>query len=204
MPATYAASTELDAVNQILSSVGQAPVTTLDLQNPEVAIVLTTLREVNKQVQAEGWNYNVERGYEFTPDSTTKHIAYPTNVLQLDTTKYKHRDDFDPVRRDGKFYDRLKHTYEWDDTIEADVTWLFEFEDIPPAIQLYITARAARLAANKMVGDTTLFQLLQEQEIQTRAAALEYDCNQADYSIFGWRDGENYYNNYQPFHALIR
>ena len=43
MPVTYAASTELDAVNQILSSVGQAPVTTLDLQNPEVAIVLTTL-----------------------------------------------------------------------------------------------------------------------------------------------------------------
>ena len=37
---TYAVSTELDAVNQILSSVGQAPVTTLDLQNPEVAIVL--------------------------------------------------------------------------------------------------------------------------------------------------------------------
>lgn len=204
MPATYAASTELDAVNQILSSVGQAPVTTLDLQNPEVAIVLTTLREVNKQVQAEGWNYNVERGYEFTPDSTTKHIAYPTNVLQLDTTKQKHRDDFDPVRRNGKFYDRLKHTYEWDDVIEADVTWLFEFEDIPPAIQLYITARAARLAANKMVGDTTLFQLLQEQELQTRAAALEYDCNQGDYSIFGWRDGENHYNNYQPFHALIR
>ena len=204
MPATYAASTELDAVNQILSSVGQAPVTTLDLQNPEVAIVLTTLREVNKQVQAEGWNYNVERGYEFTPDSTTKHIAYPTNVLQLDTTKSKHRDDFDPVRRDGKFYDRLKHTYEWDNVIEADVTWLFEFEDVSPAIQLYITARAARLAANKMVGDTTLFQLLQEQELQTRAAALEYDCNQADYSIFGWRDGENYYNNYQPFHALMR
>jgi hypothetical protein len=204
MPATYAASTELDAVNQILSSVGQAPVTTLDLQNPEVAIVLTTLREVNKQVQAEGWNYNVERGYEFTPDSTTKHIAYPTNVLQLDTSKFKHRDDFDPVRRDGKFYDRLKHTYEWDNVIEADVTWLFEFEDVPPAIQLYITARAARLAANKMVGDTTLFQLLQEQELQTRAAALEYDCNQADYSIFGWRDGENYYNNYQPFHALMR
>ena len=204
MPATYAASTELDAVNQILSSVGQAPVTTRDLQNPEVAIVLTTLREVNKQVQAEGWNYNVERGYEFTPDSTTKHIAYPTNVLQLDTSKFKHRDDFDPVRRDGKFYDRLKHTYEWDNAIEADVTWLFEFEDVPPAIQLYITARAARLAANKMVGDTTLFQLLQEQELQTRAAALEYDCNQADYSIFGWRDGENYYNNYQPFHALMR
>jgi len=204
MPATYAASTELDAVNQILSSVGQAPVTTLDLQNPEVAIVLTTLREVNKQVQAEGWNFNVERGYTFTPDASTKEIKYPTNVLQLDTTTTTHRDDYNPIRRNGKFYDKLKHTYQWEKAVEADVTWLFEFEDVPPAIQLYITARAARLASNKMVGDSTLFQLLQEQELQTRAAALEYDCNQADYSIFGWRDGENYYNNYQPYNALIR
>jgi len=204
MPATYAASTELDAVNQILSSVGQAPVTTLNLQNPEVAIVLTTLREVNKQVQAEGWVFNVERGYPFSPDSVTKHITYPTNVLQLDTSTYHHRDDFNPIRRDGKFYDKYNHTYEWDKDIQADVTWLFEFEDVPPAIQLYITARAARIAANKMVGDTGLFQLLQEQEIQTKAAALEYDCNQADYSIFGWQDGKNYYNNYQPYNALIR
>jgi len=204
MPATYAASTELDAVNQILSSVGQAPVTTLDLQNPEVAIVLTTLREVNKQVQAEGWNFNVERGYTFSPDASTKEIKYPTNVLQLDLDTNVYKDQYNPVRRDGKFYDKLNHTYQWDDEIKADVTWLFEFEDVPPAIQLYITARAARLASNKMVGDTTLFQLLQEQELQTRAAAIEYDCNQADYSIFGWRDGANYYNNYQPYHALIR
>ena len=201
---TYAVSTELDAVNQILSSVGQAPVTTLDLQNPEVAIVLTTLREVNRQVQAEGWHFNYEQNYTFTPDSNTKEIAFPTNVLRLDTNKEKHQDKYNPVRRDGKFYDKRNHTYEWEDAIKADVTWLFEFDDVPPAIQLYITARAARLASNKMVGDTTLFQLLQEQELQTRAAAIEYDCNQADYSIFGWRDGANYYNNYQPYHALIR
>ena len=64
---TYAVSTELDAVNQILSSVGQAPVTTLDLQNPEVAIVLNTLREVNKQVQSEGWIFNTERDYTLDP-----------------------------------------------------------------------------------------------------------------------------------------
>ena len=201
---TYAVSTELDAVNQILSSVGQAPVTTLDLQNPEVAIVLTTLREVNRQVQAEGWHFNYEQNYTFTPDSNTKEIAFPTNVLRLDTNKEKHQDKYNPVRRDGKFYDKRNHTYEWEDAIKADVTWLFEFDDVPPAIQLYIIARAARLAANKMVGDANLSQLLQEQELQTRAAAIEYECNQADYSIFGWRDGENYYNNYQPYNALAR
>jgi len=201
---TYAVSTELDAVNQILSSVGQAPVTTLDLQNPEVSIVLNTLREVNRQVQAEGWIYNTERKYEFTPDSSTKHIAYPSNVLQLDTNRDYHHDKYDVVRRSGKLYDRNKHTFEFEDTVKADVVWYFDFTDVPPAIQAYITARAARMCAVKMVGDRELQALLQEQEMMTRAAAIEYDCNQGDYSMFGFRDGENYYNSYQPFQALMR
>ena len=204
MPAPYAASTELDAVNQILSSVGQAPVTTLDLKNPEVAIALTTLREVNKQVQSDGWAFNTECDYEFTPDTTTKHIKYSDNILALDLSKYNYQDKYNPIRREGKFYDKYAHTYEWDDKVKADVTWLFDFDDVPPAIQYYIVARAARLAAVKIVGEPNVVKLLEEQEVQTRASAIEYDCNQADYSFFGFRDGENYYNSYSPFHTLKR
>ena len=201
---TYAVSTELDAVNQILSSVGQAPVTTLDLQNPEVSIVLNTLREVNRQVQAEGWIFNTERHYEMTPDSSTKEITYPSNMLQMDSNREKHHDKYDVVKRGKKLYDRYNHTYQFDDPIQVDVVWYFDFTDIPAAIQAYITARAARMCATKMVGDRELNGLLQEQELQTRAAAIEYDCNQGDYSMFGFRDGENYYNSYQPFQALMR
>jgi hypothetical protein len=201
---TYAVSTELDAVNQILSSVGQAPVTTLDLQNPEVSIVLTTLREVNKQVQSEGWMFNIERGYEMTPDSTTNEIAYPSNMLGMDANEDSHKGDIDVVRRQGKLYDRLNHTYTFTESIKVDVLWLFDFTDVPPPIQAYITARAARMCATKMVGDQEINKLLAEQEIMTRAAAVEYDCNQGDYSIFGFKDGANYYTSYQPYHALTR
>jgi len=204
MPATYAASTELDAVNQILSSVGQAPVTTLDLQNPEVAIALNTLREVNRQVQAEGWTFNTERGYELTPDSVTGYIEFPTNALSIDTTVDKHGTTYDPVRRDGKLYNRLDHTYEWDEAIKCDILWLFSYEDVPPTIQAYITARAARVVAIKLVGDKEIHTLLAEQELQTRSAAIEYECNLGDYSIFGWRDGEGNYTSYQPYQALTR
>jgi len=204
MPATYAVSTELDAVNQILTSVGQAPVTTLDLQNPEVSIALTTLREVNKQVQAEGWIFNTERGYELTPDNVTNNIAYPENTLSIDINTDKYGASYDTVRRDGKLYDRLNHTFEWDHSVLCDITWLFPFIDVPPAIQNYITARAARLVSVKLVGDKDIYILLQEQELQTRAVALEYECNQGDYSIFGWRDGQDNFNSYQPYKALIR
>jgi len=201
---TYAVSTELDAVNQILSSVGQAPVTTLDLQNPEVSIVLNTLREVNRQVQAEGWIFNTERNYELTPDTDTNQIAFPSNMLQIDTNTRYHKDQYDVVKRGTKLYDRLNHTFTFTDSIKADVVWYFDFIDIPAAIQAYITARAARMCAIKMVGDKELNALLQEQEVMTRATAIEYDCNQGDYSMFGFHDGENYYNSYQPFMSLSR
>ena len=201
---TYAVSTELDAVNQILSSVGQAPVTTLDLQNPEVSIVLNTLREVNKQVQAEGWIFNTERGVEFSPDTTTSYIEYPFDILQMDVNNEKHKNKYDVVRRNGRLYDRLNHTDKFTENLFLDIVKYFDFTDVPPAIQAYITARAARMCSTKMIGDRELNVLLQEQELQTRAAAIEYDCNQGDYSMFGFRDGENYYNSYQPFQALMR
>ena len=176
---------------------GQAPVTTLDQQNPEVAIALNTLREANKQVQAEGWTFNTEHHYEMTGDANTFEIAYPTNALQIDTTRSQHFDDYDTVRRGGKLYDRHKHTFLWknDDgtakTIQVDVIWYFDFTEVPIAVQQYITARACVMSALKMVGDSELVQLLQQQEINTRAAALEYETSQGDYSMFGFKDGEN-------------
>jgi len=201
---TYAVSTELDAVNQILSSVGQAPVTTLDLQNPEVSIVLNTLREVNRQVQSEGWIFNTEHDYELTPDSTTNQIAYPANMLQIDTNQPHHKSEYDVVRREGKLYDRLNHTYTFTKSIQADIVWYFDFTDVPPAFQVYITARAARMCAAKLISDQEIYKLLSEQEIYTRAAAIEYECNQGDYSMFGFKDGHNYYTSYQPYQALMR
>ena len=206
---TYAVSTELDAVNQILSSVGQAPVTTLDLQNPEVSIALNTLREVNKTVQAEGWTFNTERHYKLTADAVTFKIEYPSNALSIDTYKYQHFDDYNPVRRGGFLYDRNEHTYEWKDgddprELTCDIIWYWEFSDVPPAIQSYMIAKTSRLCAVRMVGDQAIYALLQENELNTKAAALEYETAQGDFSIFGWKDAEDYHNSYQPFAALQR
>lgn len=201
---TYAASTELDAVNQILSSVGQAPVTTLDLQNPEVSIVLNTLREVNRQIQSEGWIFNTERDYVMQPESSTNQISYPYNVLQMDANVEYHKNQYDLVRRNGKLYDRLNHTFQFTDDVHVDLTWYFDFTDVPPPIQTYIVARAARMCATKLIGDQEINKLLAEQEVYTRAAAIEYECNQGDYSMFGFKDGQNYYTSYQPYQALMR
>jgi hypothetical protein len=135
-PTTNSAQ-ELPAVNQILQSCGQAPVTTLDQTNPDVAIAYSTLLQVSQEVQAEGWSYNIEYDYEFTPD-TNNEILIPNNVLQLDLApEYT---TMDVVRRNGKLYDKVEHTYAFTDKVKCDVVWLFDWVDLPTPIQDYIVA----------------------------------------------------------------
>ena len=74
---------ELAAVNQILGAVGQAPVTTLDQTNPDVAIAYDTLVEVNREIQSEGWVFNTEEEYPFNQDVNGE-ILIPDNILLLD------------------------------------------------------------------------------------------------------------------------
>ena len=199
---TTNAQTELQAVNEILASVGQAPVTTLDQTNPDVAIAYDTLLQVSREVQAEGWTFNREYDYPFKP-AANKFISIPNNVIELDlATDYRY---YDAIRRDGRLYDKINHTYEWnEEQLLCDVVWYFDWIDLPIPIQDYIVARAAAVTSSRIVGDPNQFQVIQQREAYTRAMALEYECNQGDYTFFGHPKGGNFYTSYQPYHALSR
>ena len=202
---TTNATQELPAINQILSSCGQAPVTTLDQTNPDVAIAYDTLLQVSREVQAEGWTFNKEYHYEFTPDNDDQ-ILIPSNILQIKLTENSANMDKDGVRRSGKLYDRHNHTYDWtDETVECDIVWEFDWVDLPQPIQDFIVARAATYVSQRIVGDSAQYQMLQQQEAYMRALALEYETQQGQFTFFGHPQGHtNYYQSYQPFHALSR
>jgi len=200
---TTNAATELPAINQILMACGQAPVTTLDETNPDVAIAYQTLTEVSREVQSEGWTFNKEDHYEMTPDSSDE-IVIPANILQIDLTQ-SDAGDKKAIRRNGKLYDKQNHTDKWtDDTVKVDVLWFFDWVDLPRPIQDYITSRAATITSSRIVGDQGQYQMLQQKESYMRAMALEYETNQGDYSFFGQPDGAHPYVGYQPYHALKR
>ena len=202
---TTNATQELPAINQILSSCGQAPVTSLDQTNPDVAIAYDTLLQISREVQAEGWTFNKEYHYEFTPDNDDQ-ILIPSNILQIKLTENSANMDKDGVRRSGKLYDRHNHTYDWtDETVECDIVWEFDWVDLPQPIQDFIVARAATFVSQRIVGDSAQYQMLQQQEAYMRALALEYETQQGQFTFFGHPQGHtNYYQSYQPFHALSR
>ena len=203
-PTTNAAQ-ELPAINQILTSCGQAPVTTLDQTNPEVAIAYATLLQVSREVQSEGWTFNKEYHYEFNKDNNNE-ILIPNNVIQIKLSENSQNMTYDAIRRQGKLYDRQNHRYTWEySPIECDVTWEFDWVDLPEPIQNYITARAATLVSGRIVGDDDQYTRLRAQEQEMRVLANEYETQQGQFTMFGHPQGsQNYYQSYQPFHALQR
>jgi|SRR6056300_1025005 len=200
-PTTFDTETELSSVNSILASIGQSPITALDYENPEIALVARTLNEVSNQVQSEGWVFNTENHYPLVPNSN-KEILYPENVLQFDLSDCE-PPYVDVIKRSGKLYDKISHSYQFERTLHADVVWKFDYEDLPHTFKQYITYRAARLVATKLTADPDLYRILNEQEAMTRAAVVEYECTQGDYNYLGYPRGTRG-NNYRPYQALQR
>ena len=200
---TTNAATELPAINQILMACGQAPVTTLDETNPDVAIAYQTLLEVSREVQSEGWTFNKEAHYPMPPDDNNE-IVIANNILQIDLSQ-SNADYKNVIIRAGKLYDKEHHTYLWtEDSVDCDILWFFDWIDLQKPIQDYITAKAAAVTSSRIVGDQTQYQMLQQKEAYMRAMAIEYETTQGDYSFFGKPDGATPYISYEPYKALMR
>ena len=173
--------------------------------NPDVAIALNTLREVSREVQSEGWSFNKESDYPITPDSSNE-VVIANNILQIDLNKsYTQNMGRDSINREGKLYDKITHSFVWTDaTLYVDIIWYFDWPSIPTIIQSFIIARAAAIVSSRIIGDPNQYQILIQKEAFAKSTALEYECNQGDYTFFGSPKGGNFYQSYQPFHTLQR
>ena len=199
---TIDTDTELSAVNSILGAIGQAPLTTLNFDNPEVSFIFNLLRDANVDTQSEGWHFNTEKHVTFARDANGK-IAIGNDILSMDLHDNQARRTFNLVRRSGFLYDKIKHTDVFTQDLDLDIVRLYNFEDLPIVFRRYIIYRASRVAATQLVANAGLVKLLGIQEQQARAALQEYECNQADHSMFGFED-ESTYQTYQPWRNLRR
>ena len=200
---TFDTDTLLATVNAVLGAIGQSPVQRLEYKNPEISYVVNIISEVNSDVQNEGWVFNREEHVEFAPSGTNQEIYIPPNVLRLDVSDGQVYRTTDVVRRSSKLYDKMTHSFRFTKPVLCDVVYLLPFADIPNVFKRYITHRSSVRAAAQLVANPQLAQLLASQEAYSRAACMEYECNQGDYTFFGTPDGTAY-RSYQPYRALAR
>lgn len=203
---------QLAAVNELLQSIGQAPVSTLDTSNPDVSIAWNTLVSTSRDVQAEGWTFNSEHHVRVNRSSdpeTLNMILVAPNELQVELVRNLENMHHDAVMReqpDGQrfLYDREQHTQEWDYEPLVNKIFYFGWETIPIPVQSYIVARAAKIFSSRITGDSSQYQMLKEREDYCRTQAVEYETKQGDYSFLGLDPHESAYIPYIPAQSLRR
>lgn len=211
---TFQLDNDLSAVNSVLAAIGQAPVTDLNYQNPEVAMVKRLIDEVTVDVQSEEWNFNTEAHRTYTPETAPngdRQFIFPASALRMNLSGGQIYRMGDLVVRGNRMYNKLWHTTdvrEWKDfsspwQLHFDMVWNLPFDELPPIFQRYVTLRASQRAAAQLVSNADLVKLLEDQVNMARSACIEYDCNQGNNSFFGWPD-HTAYNSYQPFRTLAR
>ena len=187
-------TTKLDAINSMLIGIGEAPVNTLNsgLQEAEVAAIL--LDNVSREVQSACWSFNTDLRYTLTPN-TAKEIVLPSNTLVVDTTKLKRDYNTDIIERKSILYDRTKNSYEFDGDVEVDITYLFDFEELPEVARRYITLRAGRKFQENILGSSEMTQLQFKDEQAALINLRDFESQSADYNIF---------DNYDTYAAVDR
>lgn len=177
-------TSELDAINIMLGTIGESPINSLDAATGVVDAVTARaiLSEVSVQVQEEGWHFNTEYEFVLTPSLDSKEIYVPANTIEVDASAYD-RNDIDVAIRGNRLYDRKNKTFQFQQDIKADLTILLEFNELPQAARHYITVRAARVFQQRVVGSDTLGSFSEKDEARALRSMRRYESKTADYNI---------------------
>jgi hypothetical protein len=200
---TTTVTTKLEAVNVMLTSIGESPVNTITSSTTtDVSIAIQILNNVSREVQSVGWHFNSDTNYKLVKN-TAGEIELPSNCLRVDNS-YKDA-DLDLVERARKLWDRENHTYIINKDVRVNITWFLDFIDLPETARRYITIRAARIFQDRMLASETLHTFHQVDELQALAALKEHEGDTRDHSIF---DNYSTYrvidrDNYQPAKTTI-
>jgi len=175
-------TTKLQAVNTMLSAIGEPPINTLSSKRADSNIAEQILDEVSRDVQGYGWHFNTEENITLAPDSTG-YIVVTENTVRIDSDPYKYT-DIDLVLRGDKLYDRVSNSYIFSGPIVVSRVVLLDFTEMPEAARNYITIRAARIFCDRMLGSEKHHVFNNQDEMMALVRMRSYENDTADYSIF--------------------
>ena len=172
-------SSFVDAVNVLLTNIGEQPVDSLaNQQAQEVRMAERTLREFQKDGQARAWSWNTEHCYPFDVDPSSKEITVPDSCLAFEVDPYKWNGRF--MVRGKRVYDKLNRTYKvGNDTtitqLTANVVWMLSWDESPEVFNRWTTIRSARVFSTRVLGSDSItqFTAVDEQAALTELQRVE-------------------------------
>ena len=175
-------TTELQAINIMLSVIGEAPVNSITgTTSVDVSTAKNLLDETSMSVQSQGWHFNTQENYKNLALDQNNKIPLPSNCVKVDASKnFRY---INITLRNGFLYDLEKHTDVFTTVPEVDLVLVQQFEQLPEYARQYITQKASRRFASRFLGDNQIVQLIGQDENEALMAFHQADSQEADLNI---------------------
>lgn len=187
-------TTELQAINTMLSFIGEAPVSAITGNiGTDVAVAKNILDETSMSVQSQGWFFNRELNVTQNRDSNNK-VPLDSNCVQAEASApYQYLYQY--TIRNGFLYDLKNHTDVFTLDPKLDKVLVQQFEHLPEYARRYIVVKASRRFAARYIGANELVKLAGLDENEAHSAFEQADSRAMDANILKDEYNMNYITN---------
>jgi len=175
---------KLQAINTMLSAIGEPPVNSLAAQRADSLIAQTILDETTRDILSYGWQFNTDENVVMTPETTTGFIYISDSIVRVDIASTDDTVALEVVIRGNRLYNRLTSSYAFTEALTTTQVTLLDFDEMPEIAKRYVTIRSARIFQDRVVGSSTLHGFEMQDEVAALARLTEYENEVGDYSIF--------------------
>ncbi len=178
----------LDSVNILLETINELPLEEAEdfAQVVEARQAKGILLETKRSVLSEGWDFNKDTDWKF-PLDVNGMIPVPTNVLDITANRS------DVIMRNWRLYSKSDQSHIFEEEVPATVVWDMDFNALTHPIRHYITIRAARIFASRVIGDKNAIALNEMDEEDARLAARRSESRTGQFNMLtSGQYGTNY------------
>ena len=179
-----ARTSRLEAVNTMMSVIGEAPVNDLTASSATADVIMAgnTLDEVSREVQAYGWDFNREVLVKLVPNGDNE-IVLSMSVAEVDIEPLD-AGSKEYVQRGGRLYNKTDHTFTISSELKATIVYILDWVDLPQVARHYVMIRASRKFQDRVVGSEKHHTFNQQDEFQSLIALRAAEARSGDFTIF--------------------
>lgn len=181
----YAAPlTELEAVNDMLAVIGQAPVNAFTANNSDQNTARQELAKVVREVCAYGFKFNTDEGHTLLPEIDGT-IAIPAGAMSVDPMDP--RQDLTPRQHPTNgmcLWDAANLSWAISEPVICRIRWSFTFDALPELARGYAVIAAGRKFQARFVGAPELDRFAAEDQQRAWLALQREQAATADINVF--------------------
>lgn len=170
--------TKLQAINEMLTAVGETAVLVTVEGASDTVNAETVLDAETRKVLSKGWHANTDENVTLTPD-VDGFIAVPTDALQVDPVDRR----VDLVKRGGRLWNRTDNTDVFDAPVVVKIIRNLPFEDLPFPLQSRIVAQAVVKYQRAYVGSKQLDEFNGDELIMAETDARDAEVESDDLNM---------------------